>query len=402
MNKVLLKLKTNPHVASWLCLFGIVSIGLYLRVSFALNVHFSNFFAGSPFGHDEFYYIKMAKDFLSHGTFGYMAEGVSNAYVTPGYPLFLICMFGIFGDGPQTILYIKLVQAVISTLTIVLAFFIGNKIANAPVGLLSALFIAIYPPFILHSRNLLTETIFIFLLLSYILVQHIAFNKGLARWHFASGLLFAVAVLVRPLMFALLLLPYIYVCFAKKEMRGKQIRQFLIYLLGIVLLMAPWWIRNYITLHRLVLLCTQSNPFYEGIIRNATQLPPSDKEIVDGIKLLFNQLLHHPLQTIQWFTFGKLTITFGSADFHLQQNISSLSSLSFVHYIILASGILGTLLSIFEKELRFISIYIVCSLMLQLLFLPVQRYALPFMAIFSITGAYMIWYTSSAVKRRFF
>jgi len=392
MNQFFINLKKNRHIIVYIMLIITIFVGLHYRLFFAYNVNFTNLHQGTEFGHDEFNYQEMAANIVNKHIYGYMSDGTPNAYVTPGYPLFLAMIYSIFGIGPKSVLYIKIIQAILSTISIFLVFLIGKRISNKYVGLIAAIFIAIYPPLILYSRFLLTETLYTFLFLLYFLVQLIAMEKEKLIWHFVAGLLIASAILVRPLIFILMPLPYIYKYFTVKSDRGKITKQFGILALGFITLMLPWWIRNIITIHKFIFLCTQCNPFYYGIIHNYSELPPSSNETYDGIKLIIHNLMTNPIDTIKWYTIGKLNIICGSQDYWLQNNQVYLSSLSMWHYIIMITGAIGITMSIFKSEIRLISIFIILNMGVQLLFIPVPRYAVPIVPLISICGAYMLWY----------
>lgn len=374
----------------------IILIGFYYRMYFAFNIHYTNLHNGSEFGHDEYNYNRMAINLVEKGVYGYMTEGREpNAYVTPGYPLFLAGIYLICGK--PSVLGVKIVQAVLSAISILLVFLIGKKLANRWVGIISAFFVALYPPLILYSRHLLTETLYIFFFLLYFLVALYAMQKEKWGWHFLAGFTAAAAILVRPLIFILLPLPYIFKYFFKKDIKAVS-KQFGVYILGFIVLMTPWWIRNIITMDRFILLCTQSNPFYYGIIPDYQNLPVPKNEVVDGIKLIFNNLIHSPVQTIKWYTIGKINIIFGAQDYWLPEGMGNLTSLKLLHHWIIVTGAIGMAMSVFIKRLRFIAAYIVLNTGFQLMFIPTARYAVPLIPLIAICGAYMLWFLFSQCK----
>lgn len=368
----------------------IVLIGLNYRLIFAYNIHFTNLHMGTQFGHDEYYYIKMAQNIVRHGVYGYMTDAAPNAYVTPGYPLFIAAVFSVFGD--ESVIYVKVIQAFLSTASILLVFLIGKRLSGKAAGLIAAAFAALYPPLVLYSRFLLTETLYVFIFLLYFLFQLIALDKESAKHHIFAGLLFAAAILVRPLIVVLLPLPYVYKFISAENCRNKVPVQFAAFLTGFVALMLPWWIRNIVTMKKFIFLCTQSNPFYYGIIKDYATLPPSCNEATDGIKLIINNLRTDPVETVKWYTIGKINMIFGNQDYWIQQGHVYLSSVGLLHYFILVSGTVGIFMAIFKKEIRLISLFTLLNTAFQLLFIPVERYAVPIMPMLSITGAYMLCY----------
>src|SRR5262249_35133142 len=77
-----------------------------------------------------------------------------------GYPLFLAAVFTIFPKDPWSV---RPVQAVLGALTCVLVYFVGRQLAGRRVGVVAGLLTALYPPLILFTGRLLTETLALFL-----------------------------------------------------------------------------------------------------------------------------------------------------------------------------------------------------------------------------------------------
>ncbi|NLB80348.1 MAG: hypothetical protein GX800_01715 [Clostridiaceae bacterium] len=385
---MVLRVKKNSNGVTVAILLLTVLIGLHYRLIFAQNITFSNLHNGTEFGHDEFYYIKMARNIVDNGVYGYMTDSVSNAYVTPGYPLFITAFFRSSADN--AVERVRIVQAFLSAISIILVFFIGKKISGNKVGLIAAIFVSIYPPLAFYSRFILTETLYIFLFLVYFLVLLITFEKDKFIYHCLSGACFAAAILVRPLVVLLLPLPYVYKFISQRGNVKRNLTGFAAYLIGFILIMLPWWIRNFLSLNEFVFLCTQTNPFYYGIVENYTQLAQPDNELADGVALIIQNFFAQPVQTMKWFTIGKLNIIFGTQDYWVQNGHMYLKSVSLLHYFILAFGTAGVVLAVFDKKIRLISLFIIFTIALQLLFIPVPRYAIPLMPMLSISGAYML------------
>jgi tetratricopeptide (TPR) repeat protein len=83
-------------------------------------------------------------------------------YRAPLYPYFLALVYGILGTGPWAILVI---QALIGSLSCVIAFGIATSVFGRLTGLLAGLFLALYWPLVYFSGLLLVETLAIFLYL---------------------------------------------------------------------------------------------------------------------------------------------------------------------------------------------------------------------------------------------
>ena len=88
---------------------------------------------------DEGHYIAMAQRLLTEGYYSYWG-GAPDAYVSPGYPIFLTLCMAVFGTDLQGIDAIKFVQALLSAGTVFLTFFLGWRLTKKySVGILGAL-----------------------------------------------------------------------------------------------------------------------------------------------------------------------------------------------------------------------------------------------------------------------
>jgi len=385
-------LKTNKTALVYAALAVILLIGLYYRVMFAYNIEYTNAYMGTQYTHDEYNYLNMIERLLAGRGYGYWAD--QDAFVTPGYPLFMAAIMAIFGTGANGILAVKLVQAVLSAATVVPVFFICVKLLkNRGAALFAAALVSFYPPLILWSRYLLTETLYIFFLMLYFLVQLHAMEKKGRACNIAAGALFALSVLVRPMIVVLLPLPYIYLFILNKnrEERRLLIKCFVFFVSAFVLVMLPWWIRNLVVLNQFIPLGTQSNPFYAGIVRDHNTLPASDNQFADGVRLLFSELWHRPFETIKWFTIGKLDTIFSTPSYALPAGVSYLSSIARpMHMYFVALGSVGILGGLLVKKMRMISIYMLFYIVLSLLFIPTRRFGLQYMPLLAIFSSFVL------------
>lgn len=251
-----------------------------------------------------------------------------DAYRTPIYPWFLRLLL----DDPLSTLTlhkVELVQALLSTLTIVLTYALCSAFLNRSLSLLSALLTAISPHLIITNVFILTETLFCFLMT--------AFLWSLSRWKqhpspalfLSTGLLLGLASLTRPTLqgFIVMLIPL--VLFYSPVERAR--RATLLVTMAFALPMMVWTIRNLITLG-----VASDNTFlisnlYQGTypwllydnrpetLAYAYRFDPRAAEISATLPTIGAQFLRHlrerPLDYLAWYVIGKPIYLFSWTQF---------------------------------------------------------------------------------------
>lgn len=158
------------------------------------------------------------------------------------YPLYLAGIYSITGYHP---LLARLLQAIVGgALLCFLIYKIGSRVVNEETGLVAAGLAAVYGYFVYYNAALMTETFFIVLvLLTLYLSIELKENPTPMRW-LALGFTLGLAGLLRQtvLLFVPFLLIWLFI-----ELRARRIRwwYFAVPIVVIVLVIAPWTIRNY-------------------------------------------------------------------------------------------------------------------------------------------------------------
>jgi 4-amino-4-deoxy-L-arabinose transferase-like glycosyltransferase len=115
----------------------------------------------------------------------------------PGYPLFLGILFTFFPTDPWTVRY---AQAVLSALTCLCIYSLGKRLAGRTAGFIAGMLAALYPPLILLTGRVLTETLAIFLFWLGLGLLAFALVRVRRTWLILSGGILALAALSRPTM----------------------------------------------------------------------------------------------------------------------------------------------------------------------------------------------------------
>jgi 4-amino-4-deoxy-L-arabinose transferase-like glycosyltransferase len=240
-------------------LIAILLLGLGLRVGEAWD--------GRPPVYDAAAYAAIAAN-LERGdgfTVGADATQPSSNY-SPGLPLLVAGLYRATGGVHER--FARLVLALIGTLSVLFAYLIGRRLklstyqgtsnpSSIAAGLIAAVAVAVYPALSEYQGMLMGEPLAATLLSGSVLaIFWAADREGRAAWLLPGALLGALA-LVRPeyLAIAFLLALVLFARRARSNWR-RGVIQAAILLAGIVLIVAPWTLRNAIALDRFVPVST--------------------------------------------------------------------------------------------------------------------------------------------------
>ncbi len=371
-------------------LIVVISISFVLRLYPVLHLH------TVPLYGDMVHYNHLARSIIDNGVYSYWGTQ-PDAFVTPGYPVFLVICYQIakylhISSQNGQILFTVYVQMVLSSLTVGFLYLIAEKIFNKWWAFFISLCFAFYLPSISSVELLLTETLYVFFLLGFVYTFILAMEKQQWQFWLLSGIVLGLTTLVRPTTFPLVLSVLIWGLFKKKGLL-KSIRLESLYAFGFVIVMLPWWIRNMVTLHRLLLTDDDSgNPLLYGTDPNFEH----DNLIVGvknqqalAIQRIKYGIVHHPWSTFKWYTVGKLQYLFSKPWYMGKPN--ALSDIwNYLHPLVVILGMIGILLGTVVPKYRFVSIIAIYLTIIQLPFIPINRYAYPVMPFLFIGVLYLI------------
>src|SRR5262249_15262362 len=155
-------------------LFWILVSGAVLRL--ALWTWFQDL---PPRGWDEQDYNRLAVRLVTHGDYA-SPTGELVSLRPPLYPAFVAAIYAVCGlENYQAV---RLIQAVLSLLTVYLAYKLGALAASPRVGVVLAACCCFYPSFLGFNNLLLTETLFTLLLLGFCLTFATAVVRRSLGW----------------------------------------------------------------------------------------------------------------------------------------------------------------------------------------------------------------------------
>jgi hypothetical protein len=183
------------------------------------------------------------------------------SFYPPGYSVFVAGVIWVVWHTPipdtDLVRAVGYVQALLGTISVLLAFEIARRVFDARVGIVTAAIVALYPNLVTTTATLQLETFFIFLTLATFLVLLPVANRERPRLRrlVAGGAMVGIVALVRPTI-ALLLVALLAARLLARLPRRETLRSIGILGLVMVAAVAPWTIRNQLRLHGFVPIST--------------------------------------------------------------------------------------------------------------------------------------------------
>jgi 4-amino-4-deoxy-L-arabinose transferase-like glycosyltransferase len=182
-----------------------------------------------------------------------------SAWRPPLYPAVLAIVF----QFSHSLLVLRLLQVGFAGLSIYFFLHLGFILFGELAALLAGLIFACYPPLIMYSADLGTESLFLLLLIAVFFVFYAGKEHSASRF-FLLGILVGLAALCRPN--GLMLAPALALAFYVTD-RGWRRPAYRIVALaaGVAITILPWTYRNYRLFHRFVPISTNGGVnFWEG------------------------------------------------------------------------------------------------------------------------------------------
>jgi len=350
-------------------------------------------------------YERSAVQLLQKGLYGYKSTK-PNAQMSPGYPLFLAGIYAVSGhaNGGRPRHLLDAIQIAIACITLLGVFLIGRRLFGDWVGLVAALLVAVYPPTIVATNLWLTETITTALIVWYVFVTLLAYDRDDWPLWALSGAVLGVAVLIRPGFLPIAIAPFIVRFFWGK--RAKTLQLAVVSAVAFVLVMAPWMVRNELVVHELAPLSTHGgDPILAGVDPYYYELgekyqfhgPTYAQHMASGSKVsktdaamaaIATELRTRPLQTIWWFTAGKIVRMYSGGWLGEKAYVGTWTIVD--RELIVVLGWLGCVFAFREKRLRVLAVVLVLGTLALLSVSPEPRYAFTWIALLSVPAAFVM------------
>jgi 4-amino-4-deoxy-L-arabinose transferase-like glycosyltransferase len=238
------QLKTGIYAAVAL------AAGLALRLWFVADV--------ARVGGDTLVYGNIARNWMQHGVYSFSAPPsapVPTLIRLPGYPLFLMACFWIFGVEHYTA--VMYVQCVFDLCTCLLIAALAGRLFGRRAAMAALWLSALCPFMAIYTATPLTEvlTLTCIALAFYGLERWRSGGLGFNRWLWVTAVAMAYAVLLRPeqgMLAAAIIPAMLWLVWRMREMRrplGKAVLPVALAAFCVVLPLAPWAVRNWRTFH---------------------------------------------------------------------------------------------------------------------------------------------------------
>jgi 4-amino-4-deoxy-L-arabinose transferase-like glycosyltransferase len=273
--------RRESRLTLWL-LAAVLVLGLGLRAGAVVHP------VANP-ADDSHAYYALSKALYEEGSFG-GPEFHDSSDWSPGAPLLYAAAFYATGGAREGTA--RIVEALLGVAAILVVFGLGRRLGGARVGLLAAFAVAVYPPFIHSTGELMSEPPAILTLPAAVLAFLWACERESLRTWLVPGLLFGLTAMFRPEYLlvgaAFLVLAAIRLGLARGWRGGLSAAAVALAAMAVPIL--PWTVRNEVVLHRTVPISTGGGKaLYVGTFL------PADGEYQRVKALLFARYDHRRL-----------------------------------------------------------------------------------------------------------
>ena len=302
---------------------GLALLAVILHIWFGMH-------AGLILNGDMLEYHAIARHLMEQGYFGIGKR--PGAYVTPAYPLFITLIYLlIHWSTQQSIAHcltmtrqVYLIQQIVDMSIPWLCYLLAREFGGRWVGLAGCALSIAYLPNNFVGCKLLTEALYVPLLLASLLLLTKLRKQRSFSLALGAGAVVGLTILTRPLS-AVILPVWIALIFVEEYIYplsrpARTWRTALTVVASVTIVLCPWWIRNEVTLHRLVILSTEggnplllgASPYFELGQYQLMTLAKSAHESLMAFSLHY--ILHGFRQRfwlyLGWYTVGRLPYYF--------------------------------------------------------------------------------------------
>lgn len=399
-------IKNRSVSLSILVIVHIILILLFIN-SFSPSYSYINNKYGSP---DADNYVTMAKQLIDKGVYGYSSTE-SNAYVTPSQPLLvsgilIISKLFNFDD----LMFLQFFNLLFSIGNIILIYLISNKLfKNRNIAFLAGLLYSLYFPNVYYIRAILTEIPTIFFMLLSILTFIKSYQNDRKIYHILFSIFYAITIMFRPALAPLLIVP-IYLNL-KKYGFIPGVKKLMLYLVGFVLVIMPWIIRNYVMFDNFFIFSSHGgNPMLAGTY--PYYLEEFNFGEMERLGMGYNEYAKYrviqgfksdPKLYLSWFTVGKFMWLFcgPSKWIYYSDYYNNFTLFAYgLHFLIFFTALYAIYKYKQNKAIFNIGLLVIIYIIIHLFFIAIDRFGYLMFPLFSILSGYSIVMILTNIKKR--
>jgi 4-amino-4-deoxy-L-arabinose transferase-like glycosyltransferase len=191
---------------------------------------------------DEREYHALAVNLLRYGEYTFTPGETPTSLRPPLYPALVAGIYSVAGEG--NFAAVRLLQAAISLVTVMTAFWLGRVVAPRRVAYWQAGLLCFYPSLLVYNNLLLSEVLFTFLLTLACLLTVLGLQRCSIGLFAATGLVLGLAALTRSVVW--LAPPFLaaFLLFVSRDSWTRRLAAAAALLCAFVLSIAPWAVRN--------------------------------------------------------------------------------------------------------------------------------------------------------------
>jgi hypothetical protein len=245
-------------------------VALAIAAAFLLRLVFAfGYWVGKPLNHDEHEYLQLGENLAAGHGFGYQIPVAGEVAPqqfgrAPLYPVFVAAAAVVV--APATLVpALKIAQSALGALSVWLLWLVASRAAGDRAGVLAAWIAAVYPPLVWLPAFMLSESLYIVLALSNVLLLQAVFDRarqGSAHSRgrgLLTGIVGGLAALTRPAHVFFIGLATVWMLWNRKRPMAALV------VLGAAMVIGPWTARNYATFGTPVLIASEGGiTFWTG------------------------------------------------------------------------------------------------------------------------------------------
>jgi 4-amino-4-deoxy-L-arabinose transferase-like glycosyltransferase len=189
---------------------------------------------------DEQQYSRIAQNLVAGHGFAW-AENEPTSIRPPLYPALLAAVWRVSPDNLQAV---RVAQILLGLATAVLVFVLGSRVYGPTVGAWAAAVCWLYPSYIFFNFLILTETLFTFLLVAFVLAVVLLVQTPRPAFAIACGITLGLGALTRSILWPLPLILCPLLAVLIRAPLGRRLALPLLVLAGYAAVVAPWAVRN--------------------------------------------------------------------------------------------------------------------------------------------------------------